>query len=106
MATRGVIALIQSGTGTVVGTCEIDDVVGPRSLAKLRRTTAKHRVPPSSIGRDWSYETTYAWVLRRPRRLSKPVPYRRRRGQVISARLTPKEAAAIARAGGSLPRPS
>lgn len=103
-ATRGVIALIQSGTGTVVGTCEIDDVLGPLSLAELRRTTAKHRVPASSIGSDWSYETTYAWVMRRPRRLSRRVPYRRRRGQVIWAKLSPKEVAAIVRAGGLIRR--
>lgn len=57
-ATIGVIALIQSGTGTVVGTCGIDHVLGPRSLAELRRTTANHRVPASSIGRDWSYKRT------------------------------------------------
>lgn len=102
-ATRGVIALVQSGTGTVVGTCEIEDVVGPLSLAELRRTTAKHRVPASSIGRDWPYEKTYAWVLRRPCRLSRPVPYRRRRGQVIWVRLSPSVVTAIAKAGGAVP---
>lgn len=95
-AARGAIALIQIGTGTVVGTCEIVDVVGPLSLAELRRTTSKHRVPPPITSKP--YTKTYAWVVRRARRLSRPVPYRPRRGQQIWVRLSPKVIATIARA--------
>ena len=47
---RGKIGLIESGSGTVVGTCELVDVVGPPSLARLRQTKSKHAVPLSEFG--------------------------------------------------------
>src|SRR5437867_1580017 len=65
---RGPIALIQSGTGCVVGTCELVDVEGPLSLAELHLRITRHRVPPSYLNAGLPYPKTYAWVLRRARR--------------------------------------
>jgi ASCH domain len=90
---RGLIALIQSGTGTVVGTCELMGVKGPLSLAELRRSTARHRVPLKRL----PYPRTYAWVLRGARRLPKSVRYDHPSGAVIWVNLSSRVATAIRR---------
>lgn len=89
---RGAIALIESGTGCVVGTCELVDVVGPLTLAELRRNAAKAGFRASGL----YYERTHAWVIRNARRLPKPIPYRHRRGVVIWVRLTSGVSRALA----------
>jgi hypothetical protein len=94
---RGLIALIQSGTGTVVGTCELVDVERPLSLAELRRSTARHRVPANRFNNRLSYPKTYAWVLRGARRLHKPVRYEHPAGAVIWVNLSSRVATAIRR---------
>lgn len=80
---RGPIALIQSKSGLVVGRCEIVGTVGPLSLAALNRGARK-------AGGRFSvkpYKTTYAWVVRKARRLRKAVPYIHPSGAVIWVRL-------------------
>lgn len=84
-AMRGPIALIESGTGCVVGTCELVGTVGPISLAELRRNHRK----AGFLASELCYEPTFAWVLRNAARLPSPTPYRHRRGVVIWVRLTP-----------------
>lgn len=84
-AMRGPIALIESGTGCVVGTCELVGTVGPISLAELRRNRGK----AGFVASELYYKPTFAWVLRHAARLQSPTPYRRRRGVVIWVRLTP-----------------
>jgi hypothetical protein len=87
---RGRIALIRSGSGTVVGHCEIADVVGPLTRAQLLSSTRRHCVKaghiPSVLGR---YRKVYAWVLSKARRLKKPVRYRHPSGAVIWVNLNP-----------------
>jgi hypothetical protein len=80
---RGLIALIQSGTGTVVGVCELVDVHGPLTRVELRRTTARHQVPATHFRDGLRYRRTYAWQLRKARRLRRAVPYRHASGAVI-----------------------
>jgi hypothetical protein len=84
-AKRGPVALIQSGSGDVVGVCDIVDVVGPLSLAELQRNARRAGFRAESLG----YQTTYAWVLCNARRLRKPLPYRHPPGAVIWVRLDP-----------------
>lgn len=84
-AKRGPVALIQSGSGNVVGICDIVDVVGPLSLAELQRNARRAGFRADSL----EYRTTYAWVLRNARRLPKPVPYRHPPGAVVWVRLDP-----------------
>lgn len=84
-AKRGPVALIESGSGKVVGVCEVVDVIGPLSLAELRRNTRKAGFRADSL----DYKRTYAWVLRRARRLRKPIPYRHPPGAVIWVKLEP-----------------
>lgn len=84
-ARRGPIALIQSKSGHVVGTCDVVDVVGPLTLAELQRNASRTGFRPNEL----PYATTYAWVVRDARRLPEPVPYRHPAGAVIWVRLEP-----------------
>ncbi len=86
-ARRGPIALIQSKSGAIVGTCEVIDVVGPLSLAELRRNARRAGFRAGSL----PYRKTYAWVVRNARKLRQPVPYRHPSGAVIWVRLRPAE---------------
>jgi hypothetical protein len=82
---RGSIALIESKSGLVVGTCEVVDVVGPLSLKELQVNEERTGFRPD----DLYYEKTYAWVLRNAHRLSKPIPFRHPQGAVIWVKLEP-----------------
>lgn len=55
-ARRGPIALIESKSGQVVGSCEVVDVIGPLTLAQLRRNAGRAGFRPSQL----AYPTTYA----------------------------------------------
>ncbi len=80
---RGPIALIQSQSGLVVGTCEVVGVEGPLTLATLKANHRKTGFRPTSL----YYRKTYAWVLRNARRLPQPIPYRHPAGAVIWVKL-------------------
>ena len=80
---RGKLALIQSGSGTVVGTCELVDVIGPLTAQELRRSSNKHQVPSSRFRGRLRYEKTYAWVMSNPKRYVRPRRYRHPAGAVI-----------------------
>ena len=80
---RGRIALIQSKSGLVVGTCDLADVVGPLSLKKLRSSSWRTGFRPEKL----PYAATHAWVVRAARRLRKPIPYAHPSGAVIWVKL-------------------
>ena len=80
---RGRIVLIRAGSGHVVGTAELVDVIGPLSLSELKRTERKHRVEPRHFSRAWRYRKTYAWRLANPRRYKRAKPYDHPAGAVI-----------------------
>jgi hypothetical protein len=82
-ARRGPIALIESKSGHVVGSCELVDVVGPLTLPELHRNARRAGFLPSQL----PYARTYAWVVRNAQRLAKPVPYQHPSGAVIWVRL-------------------
>ena len=84
---RGPIALIESGSGTVVGRCILADVIGPLSVAELKWNARRLGQKPGEISRY--YDRTFAWVLRDVRRLARPIPYRHPRGAVIWVKLPP-----------------
>jgi hypothetical protein len=80
---RGPISLIQSGSGTVVGTTEIVDVVGPLTLEELQQAAPQ----AGFLATRLPYAKTYAWVLKDAKRLPEPVPYEHPTGAVIWVRL-------------------
>lgn len=91
---RGRIAIIASGTGTIVGTCELCDVEGPLKLKDVRANARKLNFRPNEISGPLYYgDRTHAWVMRAAKRLKKPVPYDHPQGAVIWVSL----AASVAR---------
>jgi len=63
---RGPIALIESGSGSVVGTCELIDSVGPLTRAQCLANARR-------AGNFTPHAGSHAWVLRNARRLRIPV---------------------------------
>jgi len=94
-ARRGPIALIESKSGQVVGVCNVVDVVGPLSLAELRRNADRAGFRPGEL----PYATTYAWVVRDARRLAERIPYRHPSGAVIWVRLEPSVVRRLPKSG-------
>jgi hypothetical protein len=96
----GEIALIQSGSGQVVGICDLVGVEGPLTMAELRRSTNKHGVDAKEFGRKPLYAKTFAWVLENARRFDEPVPYRHPQGAVIWVNLSRRATARIRSSDG------
>jgi len=81
-AIRGTIALIASGSGTVIGVCDVVDCIGPLTQDEFRKNAARAGMRKSEAQLGW-YRQTYAWVLANPKYLKKPVPYEHPTGAVI-----------------------
>jgi hypothetical protein len=94
---RGRIGLIRSGSGLVVGECEIADCIGPLNLETLKRTsnlTNKERLEiatdglPPYIHKDGVSSKTFAWVIERPIIYRTPLHYKHPSGAIIFVDLT------------------
>jgi hypothetical protein len=81
------IALIRSGSGLVVGTCDLVGVKGPLTLSQIRWNVRKIGINPSEVGSRPPYRHTYAWRLANPKRFRKPVPYTHPTGARIWVKL-------------------
>ena len=79
---RGKIALIESGSGTVVGTAYVSDSFALTDKDLLKNID-KHLVPKKSIKAGLRYKRPHAWVLTKAKRLKKPKPYKHKKGAVI-----------------------
>jgi ASCH domain len=82
---RGTIGLVRSGSGMVVGTCEIVDCLGPLTREEFRRNARRAGLKPAEAASG--YVKTFAWVLANVRHLRKPVLYEHPRGAVIWVKL-------------------
>jgi len=83
---RGVIGLIEAGSGLIVGTTHIIDSIGPLSTEEWRSNVSKHKVPYRAcehIAEKWNH----AWVLENSCKLNRPIPYQHQQGAVIWVRL-------------------
>ena len=94
---RGPIALIEKGTGKVVGTAKIVDDLAPLSEAVMRANVAKHGIPNNEIGSAVRAGWVRPWVLSDVVRLASPVPYEHTSGGSW-VNLSKAEEDAIARA--------
>lgn len=101
---RGRIALIEKGTGTVVGTCHLVEVRGPLKFSELKANAKRLNAKPSEITGGLPYKRTHAWVLAGARRLAKPVKYKHPSGAIIWVKLGSSVAAKLGRLR-SKPRP-
>jgi hypothetical protein len=88
---RGRIALIRSGSGLVVGECEIVDCQGPIDFVTMTKTSnlsAEERRELIQNGhapylqKDGLSSKTYAWVVSNPILYTHAVPYRHPSGAV------------------------
>lgn len=87
---RGDMALIEKGSGTVVGVVNIVDS-GPEvpSLAAYAIAEPMHRIPSAKQGAAFDGKWVIPWVLKNPRRLAKPVRYIHKKGQQSRFELDP-----------------
>lgn len=83
---EGRIGLIASGSGTVIGVCDLADCAGPLTAAEFRTNVRKAGMRPNEATLGY-YRQTYAWVLKNAQRLERPVPYHHASGAVIWVKL-------------------
>jgi len=82
---RGRIALIESGSGTVIGECTLLDCVGPLTGKSYSANVSKHC--SFSLFQERMYKNTFAWVLHSPKKYSSPKPYLHPQGAIIWVKL-------------------
>ena len=76
---RGKIELIQSGSGLIVGSCEIVDSI-EITLEEYKQEVHKHKICNIDM---LPYSTTYAWVIKNAKRYAKPKKYKHPQGAII-----------------------
>ena len=77
---RGKIFLIQSGSGYIVGECEIIDSI-LLSEEDYLNNTKNHKINTKDI--SYPYKKTYAWVISNALKYENPIPYNHPQGAVI-----------------------
>ena len=87
---REEIALIQSGSNKIFGTCELIDIKGPLTMKELHRNRLKAGIPKNYIVDILPYKKTYAWIFLKKsiRRLTTPIRYVHPQGAVNWVLLT------------------
>lgn len=80
---RGIIELIQSKSGLVVGKCELVDCI-KLDLNHYKNSKDKHCIDNVD---KLPYKITYAWILSNAVRYEKPRPYKHPYGAVIWVKL-------------------
>ena len=80
---RGPIALIEAGSGTVVGTCRLVGSIGPMTLEQRRKIARRAGFSQGDIPAP----RRHAWILAGARRIAKPCPYRHPRGAQVWVKL-------------------
>jgi ASCH domain len=85
---RGTIGLIASGSGTVIGVCDVVDCIGPLTQNEYRKNARKAGTTADKAQLGY-YRQTYAWVLAKPKYLKRPVPYKHPPGAIIWVTLDP-----------------
>lgn len=76
---RGEIELIQSGSGLVVGKCNLVDCI-ELSLDDYQDSRSKHRIDNIEC---LPYKRTFAWVIKDVQRYSAPRKYKHPNGAII-----------------------
>jgi hypothetical protein len=80
----GKIALIESGTGKIVGEAIITGCCGP--IEPDLKHFDKHKVGDPELLKKWKY----AWIIVCPTRYEIPIPYKHPKGAVIWVKLDDK----------------
>jgi len=96
---RGPVAIIAKGTGTIVGTVNVLDSLGPLNKAEMLENIEKTAETQQEIEEDMKDGYVHAWVVDNAIKFDKPVPYKHPNGAqdwVILERQFP---------GGIIPEP-
>lgn len=83
---RETIALVASGSGTVIGVCDLVDCIGPLKAEEFRKNAKKAGMRPSEATLGY-YRQTFAWVMAKPKKLKTPIEYEHPPGAIIWVRL-------------------
>lgn len=86
---RGRILLIKSGTGCIWGEANLVDCFKV-SDNQLQDSFFRHRIPPEKL-LDIKYSHPYAWVLEKPQRYEKYIPYKHPHGAIVWVNIDFKE---------------
>lgn len=84
---HGPIAMIQSGSGCIVGTCELIGTKGPLMLNEYKNNYRKIGIAKKDDIKKLPYNRTYAWIMAKAKRLKRPLPYKHPQGAVIWVKL-------------------
>lgn len=76
---RGRIGLIEAGSGLIVGEVTLVDSLDPATADGFM----KHHIEDESLLKKWPYP----WVMSKPVRYEKPIPYKHPQGAVIWVKL-------------------
>jgi len=76
---RGLIGLIEAGSGLIVGEAEIYKTYTYLTIAHLEHNRDKHQCDDISMLKKWRC----AWVLKNAKRYDEPKPYKHPKGAVI-----------------------
>lgn len=79
---RGVVGLIESGSGLITGSVEIIDC-SSEPIIPDNFFYEFHKVKDVELLKKWKY----AWLLRNATRFDKPIPYKHPKGAVIWVKL-------------------
>lgn len=94
---RGRLALIRSGSGFILGECQLEDCVGPIDFETLIATGALSKMERNEIERgghapyvtaDGVTSKTFAWVVSSPILYPRPVAYSHPSGAITFVDLT------------------
>jgi len=92
---RGVIALIEGGSGLIRGLCVLEDCLPPQSEAMLLESVAFHGVREEEIEGAMAAGWRVPWVLNSVCALPAPIPYRHPSGCVTWVTLSEEETLAV-----------
>lgn len=84
---RGPVALIEGGSGTIVGMFNIEDTQGPLSRDERVKAADNGQILPEEVDEDM-YESVYAWKLKDVIRFENPIEYKHPSGAVIWVTMT------------------
>lgn len=93
--TRGPIALIQKGSGTIVGVANIGECIGPMSYADFVERAYEHGVEANRLLSVYDEGYTIGWKLSNIKRLHTPVAYIHKPGAVTWVTLEESDRAAL-----------
>lgn len=88
-STRGTIALIKGRAGQIVGTCRIENCMGPLTQDELRAQAALQQTPVEVLTSSSSAKA-FAWILSDVKPFAEPIPYQHPTGSVVWVKLTPQ----------------